>query len=351
VALFDRGPFLGVEAVEAGLVDELAYRDEVRDELVEQAGHRAEFVPARRYLAAAGTPHRQGTTIALVEAFGTVARGESRYSALDGSVTMGADTIAGALRDAIEDRRVKAIVFRVDSPGGSYVASDTIWRETVRAREAGKPLIVSMGSLAASGGYFVSMNADKIVAQPGTITASIGVYGGKLLTRDFWGKLGITWDDVFAGAHARMWTGTYDYGSAGERFEAGLDRIYDDFTGRVAAGRNLPIERVRELAGGRIWTGEQAHAVGLVDRLGGFDVALELAREAAGLEPDAPVRLKRFPRRRSSLELLLDRSEQRAAIEAVTASLRTMQPALRAIKELGIFGEPGGPLLLRQGAP
>jgi protease-4 len=136
---------------------------------------------------------------------------------------------------------VKAILFRVDSPGGSYVASDTIWREVVRARQAGKPVIVSMGNLAGSGGYFVAMAADKIVAEPGTITASIGVLGGKMLTSGLWDKVGLSWDEVHQGENATMFTGTHDYTPAEwGRFQAWLDRVYVDFTGKVADGRKLP---------------------------------------------------------------------------------------------------------------
>jgi protease-4 len=278
----------------------------------------------------------------LIEGYGAVTRGSSSYSPLNGSVSMGADTIASAFRSAIDDSRVKAIVFRVDSPGGSYVASDTIWRETVRAQEAGKPVIVSMGNVAGSGGYFVAMHADKIVAQPATITASIGVLGGKLLTRDFWKeKVGVTWDDVHRGENARMWTSTYEYGAAYERFEAGLDRIYEDFTSRVAAGRDLPLEEVLEIARGRIWTGEDALELGLVDALGGVDVALQLVREEIGLEDDAPLRIKRFPRRRSAWELFFSKSRNRASVEAMRRSLATLQPKVRMLEELGIASDPG----------
>jgi protease-4 len=305
------------------------------------AGSEADLVGPVSYLAGAGRPHRSGTTIAIIEGHGTVMRGASRYSPLDGSVTMGSDTVGEAFRDAVDDRRVKAIIFRVDSPGGSYVASDAIWRETVRAREADKPVLVSMGNVAGSGGYFVAMDADKIVAQPGTITASIGVVGGKFLTREFWEKLGITWDDVVSSEHSRMWTGTYDYGPNRERFEASLDRIYADFTERVAAGRDLPLDEVLEMAKGRIWTGEDAKELGLVDALGGIDVALRLAREAIGLEEDAPVRLKRFPRRRSAWEMLLAGRSDRAAVTAMTRSLAALQPHMRTLKRLGIVEDPG----------
>lgn len=350
IALFDRGPFLGQEAVDAGLVDMLAYRDEALDEVHEAVGVHAELVDPSRYLAGAGRPHRHGTTIALIEGNGMVLRGTSRYSPIDGSVTMGADSIAAAFRRAVDDRRVKAIIFRVDSPGGSYVASDAIWRATIRAREADKPVIVSMGNVAGSGGYFVAMDAEKIVAQPGTITASIGVTGGKFLTREFWGKLGITWDDVVSSDHSRMWTGTYDYGPSRERFEAALDRIYADFTGRVAEGRDLPLEKVLEMAKGRIWTGAEAKELGLVDELGGVDVALRLAREAIGLAPDAPVRLKRFPRRRSAWELLFAKRGERAALAALTRSLAALQPQMRMLEKLGITGDPG-PLTMQEAYP
>jgi protease-4 len=340
-ALFDRGPFLGQEALDAGLVDELVYRDEMLEQLRETIDTDVELTDLKRYVRLAGRPNRRGTTIALIEGNGQVVRGPSRYSPLDGSVSMGADTIVAAFRDAIDDRRVQAIVFRVESPGGSYVASDTIWRETMRAREADKPVIVSMGNVAGSGGYFVAMHADKIVAQPGTITASIGVLGGKMLTREFWNKLGVTWDDVVSGDHARMWTGTYEYGPAAERFEAGLDRIYEDFTTRVAEGRELPLEQVLEVAKGRIWTGEDAKELGLVDELGGLDVALRLARESIGLDPDADVRVKRFPRRRSTWDLLLAGGSDRAALVSLARSFTALQPNVRMLKKLGVLGDPG----------
>jgi len=269
MALIDRGPFLGKEAVDAKLVDGLAYRDEVYDQLKKKAGDGAEFLYLNKYLDRAGRPHQKGKTVALVYGVGGVSRGKSDYDPVQGSMTMGSDTVAGAIRAAAQDKDVKAILFRVDSPGGSYVASDAIWREVVRARKAGKPVIVSMGDLAGSGGYFVAMAADKIVAQPGTITASIGVLGGKILTSGFWNKVGLSWDEVHDGANADMWTGTHDYTPAEwKRFEDWLDRVYVDFTGKVAEGRNLPKDKVLQIAKGRIWSGQDAKNLGLVDELG-----------------------------------------------------------------------------------
>jgi protease-4 len=345
--LVDEGPFLGAEALEAGLVDGLAYRDEVLTKVREQAGERARLLFLGKYLERAGRPHARGETVALIHAYGTVMRGRSGYSPLDGSVIMGSDTVAGALRAAIDDDRIKAILLRVDSPGGSYVASDTIWHETIRAREAGKPVVVTMGNLAASGGYFVSMNADRIVAQPGTITASIGVLGGKLLTTGFWEKLGITWDEVHSSAHSTQWSGMRDYTETGyARFQASLDRIYEDFTEKVAEGRKMKLEELQKIAKGRIWTGEDALELGLVDALGGYDVALAQVRELLELDEDAPLKLKVLPRKRGALEGLLGEepeSSESVAAATLVQTLRTIQPAVRLLQQSGLMG-PREPL-------
>jgi protease-4 len=342
--LFDRGPFLGEEALTAGLVDELAYRDVVYDKALSEAGKRAVVVAADDYLEGAGRPDNKGTTIALIQGHGTVARGESSFSPVNGSMTMGSDTVAAAFRDAIDDRRVEAIIFRVDSPGGSYVASDTIRRETARAREADKPVIVSMGNLAGSGGYFVAMDAERIVAQPGTITASIGVLGGKLVTRGLWSKFGISWDDVQTSNHAGMWSPRIDYDEdSWARFEAALDRIYTDFTNRVAIGREMPLEDVQQIAKGRIWTGQQAIELGLVDELGGLDVAKRLARESLELDADAPIRLKRFPPPLTQWEMLFSFTGTRANLSRslMVRTLVAFQPTMRVLQRMGYFDEPG----------
>lgn len=336
-SLVDRGPLLGKEAVDARLVDALAYRDEAYAEAKKKAGAGAELLYLDKYLERAGRPHVSGKTVALIYGVGAVARGKSGYDPVFGDVSMGAETVAAAFRAAIEDDSVKAILFRVDSPGGSYVASDAIWRETLRAKQAGKPVIVSMGDLAASGGYFVSMSADKIVAQPGTITASIGVVGGKMVTAGFWDKVGFSWDEVHAGANAAMWSTTRDYTPAEwSRFQAWLDRVYADFTGKVAEGRGLQKERVLEIAKGRVWTGEDAKGLGLVDELGGFPVALKLARQAAGIGEAEKVRLRVFPAKKGVLSALLDEgyksSEQEGVANALTRALQVIQPIARRVR-------------------
>ena len=338
--IFNRGPYLGQAALDAGLVDEMAYRDEVYDQLAEQVGDDVEMVHPADYLKEGGRPHVKGTSIALIQAYGTVVRGDSSYSPINGSVQMGSDTISNAFRAAIDDDRVKAIIFRVDSPGGSYVASDTIRRETIRAREADKPVIVSMGNLAGSGGYFVALDADRIVAEPGTITASIGVLGGKFLTREFWRKFGVTWDAVQTSEYSNMWSPRFDYDEGSKaRFDAGLDRVYEDFTDKVAIGRELPIEQVLQLAKGRIWTGEQALELGLVDALGGMETAMVEVRDLLGLEGDAPIRLKRFPRPKSQWEMLFSLTGSRQAL--MVRTLTALQPSMRALQQLGVMDESG----------
>ena len=338
--LFDNGPYLGSAALDEGLVDEMAYRDEVYDYLAEQVGDHAEMVHPVDYIEQAGRPHVKGTGVALIQAYGAVVRGDSSYSPVNGSVQMGSDTISSAFRAAIDDDRVEAIIFRVDSPGGSYVASDTIRRETIRAREANKPVIVSMGNLAGSGGYFVAMDADRIVAEPGTITASIGVVGGKLLTRGFWKKFGITWDEVQTSEFSNMWSPRFDYNEGSQaRFDAGLDRVYEDFTGKVAEGRDMPLDEVLELAKGRIWTGEQALELGLVDALGGMETAMLQTREVLGLEGDAAIRLKRFPRPRAPWEMLFSMTGTRQSL--MVRTLAAFQPTMRTLQQLGWMDDSG----------
>jgi len=208
---------------------------------------------------------------------------------------MGSDTVTAALRAATADRRVRAVVLRVNSPGGSYVASDTIWREVVRTRQSGIPVIVSMGDVAASGGYFISMAADAIVAQPGTVTGSIGVLTGKPVTASLLERLGITTDKVIEGAHADMFTTTRPFSEEEwAKINSWLDRIYADFTGKVASARNMTPEQVHQIARGRVWTGADAAGNGLVDHLGGLDDAVALARREARLPDSAPLRA--FPR-------------------------------------------------------
>ncbi|MEU4511527.1 signal peptide peptidase SppA [Nonomuraea wenchangensis] len=343
--LIDRGPFTAGEAQEAGLVDGLAYRDEVYDELKRAAGAEAHLLYVSRYARAAAVkklPHPGADGIALVHGIGMIKTGRSGRSPLGGGGAMGSDTISAALRAARRDEHVKAVVFRVDSPGGSYVASDTVWREVALTRKV-KPVIVSMGDLAASGGYFVSMAADVIVAQPGTLTGSIGVYGGKPVFADLLQRMGISTEMVAEGANAGMFSPSRAFSpEQWERVNAWLDRIYDDFVGKVASSRDLSRERTHELARGRVWTGADARANGLVDELGGLEDALALARKRAGLSESAPVRM--YPRL-NPLERLRgpDSSEDKSAALA-RIRLDAWGPLARLSAELGL--PAAGPLIL-----
>jgi protease-4 len=358
-ALVDRAPLSAQEALDAKLVDGLAYRDEVTAKL-EEGGRKPRRMSLARYLARAGGPEATGDVVALIHGVGAVHRGRSRIDPLSGDVGMGSDTVTAAFRAAVDDDRVRAILFRVDSPGGSYIASDTIWREVSRARAAGRPVVVSMGDVAASGGYFVAVPADKIVAQPGTITGSIGVFAGKMLTGDFWEKLGVTFDDVQVGRNATMWSALHDYTAAEHvLFDGALDRIYDDFTGKVAAGRRLPLEQVRRVAKGRVWTGEDALAQGLVDALGGYPEALRQVRVVLGLGADAPLELESFPPRRGLVANLLQRAvapedesaEEEPEIAVLRAGLDAVHAATRALGAAGLLGDADVLRLPRSGMP
>ncbi|MBV8169272.1 MAG: signal peptide peptidase SppA [Alphaproteobacteria bacterium] len=308
-ALIDRSPLFADEALQAKLIDGIGYADEVRTQIKQKTDASAQFMSLESYLARVGPPHQEGTKIAVIYGVGPVVRGsgdEDDGTGLTGSDTLAADVVARAFRDAVADRDVRAILFRVDSPGGSYVASDTIWREVKRARAAGKPVVASMGGVAASGGYFVSMAADRIIAEPGTLTGSIGVFSGKFVLSGLWDKLGVNWDQVKVGANAGATSANHDFTpEQWQRFQVALDRIYADFTKRVGADRKLPEAKLGEVARGRVWTGRQAVALGLADATGGFDDALAAAKSLASLAPDAAVRLEQFPPERTPLDRIL----------------------------------------------
>jgi protease-4 len=348
--LIDRGPFLGAQALDAGLVDELGYRDEVFTYVRKQAGQDAILQYVGRYARArvlaerarklpARLPPARERSVALIYAAGPIRRGRSGRGPLSGGA-MGSDTIAGAIRSAVADDQVRAVVLRVNSPGGSYVASDTIWREVVRARAAGKPVVVSMGDVAASGGYFISMAADAIVAQPGTVTGSIGVLSGKAVVSQALSRIGVTTDAVTEGTHSAMFSTSRPFSEdEWALVNNWLDHIYADFTGKVAAGRGLTAERVHELARGRVWTGADARDNGLVDELGGLDRAAAIARSRAGLPMSAPLRT--FPRTRP-----LDRMRPPSSSEDPAAAMlaESWGPVWRLAAQAG--WPPYGPLVL-----
>ena len=307
--LIDGGPYLAEEAAPAGLVDTLSYEDEVYDFARERAGDGARLLSLADYAARIGPLELadDAPVVALIHGLGQIQRGESDYGGALGSFVMGADTVAQAFSAAVDEPEVAAILFRVDSGGGSAVASETIARAVQRAVAAGKPVIVSMGDAAASGGYWIAMGSTAIVAQPGTLTGSIGVVAGKMVVRELSDRLNVNWGMVQRGDNADMWSFLEGYDEAGRaRLQAFLDQTYEAFISRVAGARDLPKEKVRAVAEGRVWTGAQAHEIGLVDELGGLLRALEVAKEAAGIAPDQAVELRVFPERRAPWQELLD---------------------------------------------
>ncbi|MDE2799930.1 MAG: signal peptide peptidase SppA [Gemmatimonadota bacterium] len=338
--LINRGPFLALSAHAEGLVDSLAYWDEVRDLVKREHGEDTKWLDIKNYLKRIDEkPYGEGTKVALIYGVGPVLRGKSAYDPLYGSATMGASTLTKAFRDAVKDKDVRAILFRIDSPGGSYVASDAIWREVAKAKKADKPVVVSMGNVAGSGGYFVAMNADKIVAQPGSITGSIGVLAGKFVTTEFWERLGITWDTAQVGENALIWgSGTEFTPEQWAKFQTWLDRIYEDFTAKVAEGRDMSQADVHAVAKGRIWTGKDAKAHGLVDELGGMKTAMSLVREALELDADTSLNLVVFPKEKTLIEQVMEKGLIRMLSndDALVRLATELQPVFRFVHTVGL---------------
>jgi protease-4 len=303
-----RGPYTAREAVETGLTDGTAYLDQVEQAMSEaHAGARPverDLYGARRgrlvRLRALRQPHGP---IAVVHVSGPIKTGESGPGPTSAA---GAETLCKELETLAERRDLSAVVLRVNSPGGSGLASDLIWRALVRLREK-KPVVVSLGDVAASGGYYIAAAGNPVLAEAGTITGSIGVLAGKATLRGLYDHLGITKEIVRRGDHAAIHS---DYLPLGEsersRITAEAQAFYDDFVDKVASGRNLGREAVAAAAEGRVWTGRQAHERGLVDRLGGLDEAISEAKALAGIPLGVPVPILRLPRpRRARLLSLL----------------------------------------------
>ena len=352
-AMADRGPLLRDDAVASGLVDRIGFRDEAYARMAELVGVQDvsdEKEPPRLYLAryaGAARPRlappvppvpgrRSKPTFAVVTVDGNIVSGRGGPQFLPlGTPTAGADTIAAALREAAADDSVSAIVLRVNSPGGSVTASETIWREVISARERGKPVVASMGAVAASGGYYVAMAADAILANPGTITGSIGVITGKLVVRDLKGRLGVASDTVRTNANADAWSADAPFTPEQRAHrEAEADLMYTDFVERVAEGRKLSTEAVEAVARGRVWTGADAAERGLVDELGGFREAVRRAKALAGLDEDTEVRLVGYPS-----SSLLDLVRPRASSQPAAASLPDALGALLGRSIAGILDQ------------
>jgi len=359
--LANRAPLLREDAVTGHLVDRIGFRDEAYSRIAELVGVEGvspetgdadadDSAPPRLYLSRyaqtrkgwapvpmPSLPGRKKPTIAVVTVAGPIVsgRGGPQLSPL-GRSSAGGDTIAAALRQAGADDDVAAVVLRVDSPGGSVTGSETIWREVSRLRHKGKPVVASMGAVAASGGYYVSMGADTIVANPATITGSIGVVTGKLIARELKERLGVGSDSVRTNDNADAWSLNAPFTEQQQAMvEAEADLFYTDFVHRVAEARSMSVEAVDAVARGRVWTGADAHGHGLVDELGGLRTAVRRAKVLAGLDVDADVELVGLPG--SSLrDMLRPRaSSQPAAASLPDAVVALIGQSVRGVVEHG----------------
>ena len=336
-ALIDEGPFIAEDALAAGLVDALLYRDEVEEKVGLGDEDTTDFADYVRAVPPAFS-FAARPKIAVVYAVGTIASG----SGPSGDVAA-SDTLVEYINQAADDRSVKAIVLRVDSPGGSSIASDVIWRALMLAREE-KPLIVSMGDLAASGGYYIAMPGHVIVAQPGTLTGSIGIYTGKFAIGGTLEKLGASMDVVSEGKMAQLDSPVRPFSDAERaKIEEQVQVFYDQFVSKVAEARKSTPEKIDKVARGRVWTGRQAKAIGLVDELGGLNRAVVIAKERAKIAPGSDVELVVFPPRPSLFDALshpLGQTEESSSLRSALALFapserRVMRQVLAPMRLLG----------------
>jgi protease-4 len=351
-AAIDEAPLTSKQAQKLGLIDRVAYEDELEAEIGKQAGGKtlkivkkygkkkadtdfsglAGMMKMMEMLMGVEPPKRvsKNPKLAVIHASGMIMTGKSQSDFLTGESVMGSDTMIKAIRDANKDATVKAIVLRVDSPGGSALASDLIWHELELVE---KPFVVSMGDVAGSGGYYIAMGADRIFADPGTITGSIGVVGGKFALNGLYGKIGITTDVISRGKNSGILGTTHGF-TDGERdsMQRLLNDIYDQFTSKAAKGRKMEQAKLEKLARGRVYTGNAALKIGLVDELGSLDDAIAYAKNKAGVAPDAKLELLILPKATSPLESLfgsLDpNADARASRVAVRQFLSEISPEL-----------------------
>jgi protease IV len=349
-ALIDQGPFMPEDALHAGLIDDVAYEDQVEDKL--RAGERAARIDGDDYtrVSVSSMGMNRGPRIAVIYAVGAISSGKSGFDPVNGAVA-GSDTLIEYIRRARRDSAVRAIVLRIDSPGGSAAASDAIWRELMITRQerADRPLVASMSDLAASGGYYVAMPAQVIVAQPSTLTGSIGIFGGKVVTGGVYEKLGAHIDSTSMGKHAEINSPARPYGPDElKKLQEQLQAFYDQFVEKVADSRHSTPEKIDAMAQGRVWTGRQAKQNRLVDELGGLDRAVAIAKERAKISQESDVEVVVYPPRKSFYELL---SEQfNGSSDSVTLSVWLNANLSKG--EIDVLRTMRGPLgLFRRGEP
>lgn len=344
-AIIDNAPYGAPKAKDVGLIDGVGYRDEIEKELKTKLGYK-ESDPLRVVKSSVYSEVEpeslglnEGEKIAVIYATGDIGSGQSENSP-SGSQSIGSDTLSKAINDAREDKTIKAIVIRVDSPGGSGLASDIIWH-AVEAAKAKKPVVISMSDVAASGGYYISASASKIVAQPSTITGSIGVVAGKPVMKGFYDWLGLSNEYILRGRNAGMFRETEKF-TPEERtkFEDWIKTTYyNDFVPKVAKGRNKDAAYIDSVGQGRVWTGAQGKERGLVDEFGGLDRAVEVAKDLAKIPKDKGVHRVILPYPRTFLqELLSEGSETRTQVKQREAVLATLpDDARRAVRYMALL--------------
>lgn len=349
--LIDNAPFLASDALRAGLVDEVAYEDQVVEKIRAEKGRDLARLDGSDYarVSPASLGLNRGPRVAVIYASGAIVGGKGGFDPLNGE-TLGSEALIDAIREARKDGSVRAIVLRIDSPGGSATASDAIWRELMlaRAEKADRPLIVSMSDLAASGGYYIAMPGQVIVAQPSTLTGSIGIFGGKLVPGGAYEKLGANIESTSIGRNAEIYSPVRPFNASElERVEAQLRAFYTDFIRKVAESRHSTPEKIDAIAQGRVWTGRQARENGLVDELGGLDRAIDIARDRAKIPAGSAVEIVTYPRAKSFYEIVSDAlsGNSEAAISGWVAAHFSSEE-LTAIRTMR-----GGSTLFRRGEP
>ena len=348
--LFDDGPFLPEDALRAGLIDDVAYEDQVDEKL--RAGEQRRQIDSDDYtrISLSSVGLNRGPRIAVIYAAGTINSGKSGFDPLNGGIA-GADTLNQYIRQARRDSSVRAIVLRIDSPGGSATASDAIWRELTIAKNerADRPLVASMSDLAASGGYYIAMPAQVIVAQPSTLTGSIGIFGGKIVTGGVYDKLGARIESTSIGRNAEINSPARPFNPEElKKLQEQLQAFYDQFVEKAADSRHSTPEQIDALAQGRVWTGRQAKQNHLVDELGGLDRAIAIAKQRAKIPAENDVELVIYPPRKSFYELVSDQFSGSSESATVGAWLN----ANLSRGELEVLRTMRGPLaLFRRGEP
>jgi protease-4 len=339
--LIDAAPFDSERARQEGLVDKIGYRADAIDEVSQRAGSTRELVAFADYANDDRRPKPAGDVVALVRASGTIGSGQGD-GLLDDDAVATADDVVDALDSAARAKEVKAIVLRIDSPGGTYPAADAMADGVARARATGKPVIVSMGDVAASGGYLAAVRADVIVAEPATITGSIGVFGVWPVAADLLNTLGVKVERLGVGANAGMYS-TFQAPTAAQRVILGreLDAVYVDFTRQVGEARKLEPGRLDAAARGRVFTGLDAKRAGLVDELGGLHLAISIAKAKAGIDEGRPIQVRRFPPESERWQKIADRLMRLAGLDAKAPTIRAPREVREAFARFGIAGRPG----------